>query len=64
MRLKTKYLVLLTLLPMFLLMLKKNDVKGEIPSISNLTTTAGPTTVENKMPNVSDLVKKQIMMQK
>ena len=33
---------------------KINEVKGEIPSITNLTTTA----VENKIPNVSNLVKK------
>ena len=33
-------------------------VKGEIPSITNLATTAAPTIVENKIPNVSDPVKK------
>ena len=37
---------------------KINEVKGEIPSITNLATTAALTTVENKMPNISDLVKK------
>ena len=35
-----------------------NEVKGEIPSIINLATTAALTTVENKILNVSDLVKK------
>ena len=37
---------------------KINEVKGEIPSITNLGTTAAFTTVENKIPNVSDLLKK------
>ena len=37
---------------------KINLVKGEIPSITNLATTAALTTVENKIPNVSNLVKK------
>ena len=36
-----------------------------MPSITNFTTTTALTTVENKIPNVTDLVKKkQIMMQK
>ena len=43
---------------------KINDVKGEILSITNLATTAALTTVENKIPNVKDLVEKQIVMQK
>ena len=30
---------------------KINEVKGEIPSITNLPTTAALTTVENKIPN-------------
>ena len=43
---------------------KINEVKKEIPS-KNLTTTTAVTSVENKIPNVSDLVKKkQIMMHK
>ena len=37
---------------------KINDVKGEIPSITNLATTSVFTAVENKIPNVSNLVKK------
>ena len=38
---------------------KINDVKGKIPSITNLaTTTAALTAVENKVPNVGNLVKK------
>ena len=38
---------------------KINEVKGEIPTITNLATTANLTTVENKIPNVCDLVKKK-----
>ena len=38
---------------------KTNEVKGEIPSITNLATTAAFTTVENKILNVSELVKKR-----
>ena len=34
------------------------EIKGEIPSITNLTTTVALTAGENKIPNVSDLVKK------
>ena len=37
---------------------KINEVKGEIPSITNLTTTTAVTAVENKIANVSNLVKK------
>ena len=39
-------------------MLKSSEVKGEIPGVTNLTTTAAFTTVENKIPNFNDLVKK------
>ena len=37
---------------------KLNEVKGEIPSITNLAKTASFSTVRNKIPNDSDLVKK------
>ena len=37
-----------------------NEVKTEIPSISGFSTTSALTAVENKIPNVSNLVK-QIM---
>ena len=37
---------------------KINEVKGEIRSITNLATTTALTDVENKIPNVSNLVKK------
>ena len=33
-------------------------LKKEIPDITNLVTTTALTAVENKIPNVSDLVKK------
>ena len=37
---------------------KINEVKNEIPSVTNLATTDALTAVENKNPNVSDLVKR------
>ena len=43
---------------------KTNEFKVEIPSITNLNTTAALTTVENKLPNVSNLVKKVTITQK
>ena len=39
-------------------MLQSNEVKGEILGVTNLATTAAFTTVENKIPNFNDLVKK------
>ena len=39
-------------------MLKQMRLKKKILRITNLGTTAALTTVENKIPNVSDLVKK------
>ena len=41
-----------------------NEVKIEIPSITNLAATTALIAAENKTPNVSDLLKKRIMMQK
>ena len=35
-----------------------NEIKGEIPNITNLATNTAFTAVENKIPNVSNLVKK------
>ena len=35
-------------------------VKNELPSITNLATTTALTVVENKIPNVSNLVKKKL----
>ena len=37
---------------------KITEVKGEIPNITNLSTTTALTAVKNKIPNVSNLVKK------
>ena len=37
---------------------KINEIKGEIPNITNLATTTALTAVEKKIPNVSNLVKK------
>ena len=37
---------------------KINEVRDKIPSITNLATTTALTAVENKIPNVSNLVKK------
>ena len=37
---------------------KINDFKGKIPNITNLDSTTPLTAVENKIPSVSNLVKK------
>ena len=37
---------------------KINEIKNEIPNITNLATTAALAAVENEIPNVSNLVKK------
>ena len=37
---------------------KINYIKGELPSITNLATTATLTAVENKIPDINNLVKK------
>ena len=37
---------------------KITEIEGKIPSISGLATNAGLTPVENKTPNLSNLVKK------
>ena len=43
---------------------KIKDIDDKIPNITNLATTDALTAVENKIPDVHALVKKQIMMQK
>ena len=43
---------------------KFTEIEGRIPSISGLATTVALTRIENKIPYVGNLVKKQIMMQK
>ena len=46
-------------------LLKKHiTILRSIPSVTDLATIAALNDVTNKIPNVSDLVKKQIMMQK
>ena len=51
MKLKTSITILAT---NAFLNTKINEVKSEIPSITDLTTTAAITAIENKIPNVSD----------
>ena len=59
MRLKTKYLVLINnLATNTSLNAKLNEVKDEISNFTSLATTAALTIVENKIQNLSDLVKK------
>ena len=43
---------------------KINEIKAEIPSITGLATNTAFNDVKNRIPCVSDLVKKQIIMQK
>ena len=42
---------------------KITEKEGKIPSISGLATTSALTAVENKIADVSSLVKKQTMLQ-
>ena len=39
---------------------KINEIKGEIPSIINLATAAALIAIKNKIPNISNLVKKKL----
>ena len=43
---------------------KINEIKDEIPSITGLATTAALNDIKQKIADISDLVKKQIMIQK
>ena len=43
---------------------KITEIEGKIPIVSGLATNAALTAVENKILNISSLVKKQIMAQK
>ena len=43
---------------------KITEIEGKIPIVSGLATNAALTAVENKILNISNLVKKQIMVQK
>ena len=58
MRLKMKYQILLTQLLKLLFNVKINEVKDEIPNITNLATASVHTAVENKMSSVSNLFRK------
>ena len=59
-----KYLTLEDLLRKTDYNAKITEIEGKIPSISGLGISAALTAVENKISNVSNLVKKQIMTQK
>ena len=50
---KIKYIISLTQSASTTLKAKVNEVKGEIPSVTNLATTAALTAIKNKTPNVS-----------
>ena len=41
-----------------ILNMKINEVKNELPSITGLATTSSLTALENKIPSISNLVKK------
>ena len=44
--------------------IKVAEIEAKIPSISGLTTNSALTAVENKIPDVSSLVKRQITIQR
>ena len=43
---------------------KINEVKDKIPNITNLAATTALTAVKNRIPNISDVVKKMTIKQK
>ena len=57
MKLKMKHLVLMTQVQMLLLTLKSMRLKKQVASITNLVTTTALISAQNKIPNVSNLVK-------
>ena len=59
-----KFLILVGLLKETDYNSKITEVEGKMHSISGLATTSALTPFENKMPDISNLVKKQIIMQK
>ena len=63
MQVKKKFLILVHLLKKHY-NAKITEIEGKISSISPLATTAILTAVENRIADVSNVVKKQIMMQK
>ena len=59
-----KFLILVDVLKKRDYNAKITEIEGKIPSISGLATIAALTTVKNKVPDVINLVEKQIMTQK
>ena len=59
-----KFLILVNLLKITDYNAKVTEIENKIPSISGLATTSALNAVENKKPDVSNIVKKQIMTQK
>ena len=57
-----KYLILVDLLKKTDYNAKISEIGNKISNNSGLATNSALTSVENKIPNVSNLVKKQIMM--
>ena len=57
MKLKMKHLVSITQVQMLLLTLKSMRLKKQVASITNLVTTTALISAQNKIPNVSNLVK-------
>ena len=57
---KKKFLILVELLKNPDYNAKINEIEGKIPSISGLATTTALTAVENKIPDVSNFVKKKV----
>ena len=57
MKLKMKHLVLITQVQILLLTLKSMRLKKQVASITNLVTTTALISAQNKIPNVSNLVK-------
>ena len=55
---KLKYPIFTSLATNTALIAKIKEVKNRICSITNLGTNVAPSAVENKIPNVSNLVKK------
>ena len=58
MKLKVKYLVFTSLASANALNAKINEVKNKKPKVTSFAATTSLTAVENKMPNISNLVKK------
>ena len=57
---KRKFLILVILLKKSDYHAKVSEIEGKVPIISGLATTSALTAIENKIPSVSNLVKKTI----